>query len=77
MAIVMDMCSGEWFAGPSSENEADSLGLSPGRNPELAAFQQYAALQLITQHPVRKFMPIELTELELDVFFLKMDKYFD
>lgn len=74
MANIMDMCSGEWFAGPSSENEADSLSL---RNPELPAFQQYAALQLSTQHPVRKLMPVELTELELDTFFLKMDKYFD
>ena len=77
MANVMDMCSGEWFAGPSSENEADSLSLSPGRNPGLAAFQQSAALQLATQHPVRKFVPIELAEVGIDAFFLKMDKYFD
>ena len=77
MANLMDMCSGEWDDGPPSESEADSQGFPFAINPKLAAFQQFAAPQLITQHPVRKFMPIELTELGLDTFFLKMDKYLD
>ena len=77
MAIVMDMCSGERGVGQSSENEVDSQTLCAGWDRELAPLWQYAATQLITENPGRKLMPIELTEIDIDVFFLKMDKYFD
>lgn len=77
MANVMDMCSGEWGDGPSSESEVDSQPPRAEWSPEPAGLRQYAATQLITQNPTRKLMPIELAEVGIDAFFLKMDKYFD